>query len=335
MKKVSFAKCVLLVVFGFVVAMSACKKDEDDNGEKEEQTNNQDDSEDSGKDEEEVVFDASAGVLPKAIFAVSASKTVVFSQGNLQYNANNGKTHKTATGIAAGTWRFAAHQYDCIGEANSKISEDYEGWIDLFGRATSGWNSGVEAYQPWFSSSSNVYYLTSNLVDNYANADWGVFNAISNGGDVPGKWRTLTADEWCYLFQKSTWTLAKIKGTLCFLLFPAGFVAPDGLSVSFLSTGTTQNFKSKFDVTIYAGNVYSAEQFALLEEAGVVALPCAGWRSGKTLYSVENNGCYWSSSSASYGDAYYFIFKEDYMMANLTTPAYTGNSVRLVRDVED
>ncbi|MBR7035054.1 MAG: hypothetical protein IKI25_04755, partial [Bacteroidales bacterium] len=66
----------------------------------------------------------------KAAFSVSADKKVYFSQGNLQYQASTG------------TWRFAEHQYDIIGDGddNANISSTNSGWIDLFGWGTSGYN---------------------------------------------------------------------------------------------------------------------------------------------------------------------------------------------------
>jgi len=44
------------------------------------------------------------------VFSVAPNKKVVFSQGNMQYQASTKK------------WRFAEHQYDYIGSENSKIS---------------------------------------------------------------------------------------------------------------------------------------------------------------------------------------------------------------------
>ena len=64
----------------------------------------------------------------KGLFSVGNGKTVRFSQGNLQYQASTD------------TWRFAEHQYDCIGNTNSNISLFYQGWVDLFGYGTSGYN---------------------------------------------------------------------------------------------------------------------------------------------------------------------------------------------------
>ena len=126
-------------------------------------------------------------------FSVASGRTVHFSQGNLQYQASTG------------TWRFATNQWDVVGSQsayysdyygnvtgsdNANISSSYSGWIDLFGWGTSGWNSGANCYQPWSTSTdSSDYYpggsYTNNLTGAYANADWGVYNAISNGATPP------------------------------------------------------------------------------------------------------------------------------------------------------
>lgn len=118
------------------------------------------------------------GVLPGA-FSVSATKKVNFSQGNLQYQASTK------------TWRFAENQYDMIGAANSNISSTYNGWIDLFGWGTSGYNNKY----PYMTSTTNADYGDGNNDIAGTNYDWGVYNAISNGGNAKGLWRTLTTAE--------------------------------------------------------------------------------------------------------------------------------------------
>ncbi|MBO4250986.1 MAG: hypothetical protein J5884_07000 [Paludibacteraceae bacterium] len=75
---------------------------------------------------------------------------VVFSQGNLQYHA------------LSQTWRFAENQFDFIGEENKNISSTYNGWIDLFGWGTSGYNNITNDpfainYQPWSYSREELH----------------------------------------------------------------------------------------------------------------------------------------------------------------------------------
>ena len=143
-----------------------------------------------------------------ALFSVGIGKRVIFSKGNLQFNPTLG-THTRADGtIAPGTWRFAEAQTDIIAD-DTVISATYDGWIDDFAWGTSGWSgSGATYYQPYdgyncgsrseIADSVNKLFGPQgeyNLTDDYAYADWGVYNPISNGGNKTGMWRTLTKDE--------------------------------------------------------------------------------------------------------------------------------------------
>ena len=284
------------------------------------------------------------GALLRAVYKVSDSKSVYFSQGNLQFNAMQG-THATADGkTAKGTWRFAENQYDVIGEENANIDSTYTGWIDLFGWGTSGWNSKATCYQPWSKSTSYYDYYpggsySNNLTDTYANADWGVYNAISNGGNEPNKWRTLTNKEWKYLFQNNKWTLGYIKTTdkdssLCFMLIPEKFTAPEGTTVQVLGTADLTSH-SDYDLTVPSSNKYTTDDFASLEELGVVVLPWGGYRNG-TARSYVEKGYYWESSECGTGRAFVFVF---YSTAVSSSNYVGGNrcfgrSVRLVQDVK-
>ncbi len=72
----------------------------------------------------------SGGGFSIGVFSVSATDSVLFSPGNLQWSATG--SHAVAGGgTAAGTWRFALNQWDMIGAANSNVSSTYTGWIDL------------------------------------------------------------------------------------------------------------------------------------------------------------------------------------------------------------
>ena len=256
-------------------------------------------------------------------FSVAADKKVYFSQGNLWYQASTN------------TYRLADHQYDYIGSAvgntTAVASRPYqEEWIDLFGYGTSGWNSGAYGYRPWYttntaSTAAAPYYLGQNLTGDYANADWGVFNAIENAGNTPGLWRTLTSAEWTYLLSTRTdaankRTFATVDGVLGMVILPDHFTLPDGCRYE---GNVTANF------TI---NVYTAEAWAQMESAGAVFLPAAGYRSAVAVTGPNARGHYWSSTSATVANSNYLYF-----IAGTLTPAgaqakFTGSSVRLVRE---
>ena len=245
-------------------------------------------------------------------FSVSVSKQIYFSQGNLQYQASTG------------TWKFADNQYDMIGADNANISETYEGWIDLFGWGTSGWNSGANAYQP-YSTSTNIkdYFTKNDLTGDYANADWGVYNAVVNGGNQTGLWRTLTGEEWGYLISTRTdasskKALASIDGINGLVLLPDNWTLPDGLA-----------FNS--GISDYEQNAYSATEWVKMERNGAVFLPAAGYRSDTVARDWNSQGEYWSSSAIQclrIPICMRYEFSSSFIFATY------GRPVRLVQDVK-
>ena len=126
----------------------------------------------------------------------------------------------------------------------------------------------------------------------------------------------MTKNEWIYLFQYNKWTLGYIKtsekdSSLCFFLIPKGFVAPSGVKVKVIGTGSGSSATYVEDIleSSYAGNSYTTEQFASLEKLGVVALPCGGQRSGASVSDIGLSGYYWSSRcciSSTIGSSFYF-----------------------------
>ena len=270
-------------------------------------------------------FDANGASIKT--FTVAEGRTVHFSKGNLWYNA------------AANLWRFAPEQYEYIGEANSNISETYNEYIDLFGWGTSGWNSGATAYQPWDTSTTAADYYPggsdgNNLTGDYANADWGVYNAISNGGNQAGMWRTMTKDEWEYLlntrsastvgvYDNARYAMATVNNVTGVIILPDSFTMP---------AGVTALDKVNVSETVFSANVYNTVDWAKLESAGAIFLPAAGYRHATAVASVGINGTYWSSTYNSTTDTYGFSFYEGGIAVyNDLTRGY-GFSVRLVKD---
>ena len=225
-------------------------------------------------------------------FSVSDDQKVLFAPGNLQYNATEG-THLCADGtIQKGTWRFAEHQWDYVGEDNVNVSASYSGWIDLFCWGTSGWNSGAIAYQPWATNIYSSDYIETtphDMTGEYRFKDWAVYNAIGN--DVPEKWRTLTKDELYFLLYYRTnadnlYGMAAINGINGLILLP------DNYSFSAM----LPEFKAEKDLN-KGKNIYTIEEWQRLEKAGAVFLPCAGVRfSYPLLYENYGVGNYWSST---------------------------------------
>ena len=246
----------------------------------------------------------------KAAFSVSADKKVYFSKGNLQYQASTG------------TWRFAENQYDIIGEDNANISSTYSGWIDLFGWETSGYNDK----NPYMTSSDySVYGDGTNDIAG-TNYDWGVNNAISNGGNQAGMWRTLTYSEWTYLIDSradasNKYGIASVNNVNGLVLLPDNWTIPT--EVTFIS-GTSGN---------YTQNTYSVSDWSKMEANGAVFLPAAGNRNGTDVVDVDSGGVYWSSSAGGYYVAYFLSFGSNDVDTNNSYRS-NGQSVRLVQDVK-
>ena len=249
---------------------------------------------------------------------------VYFSQGNLQYQASTD------------TWRFAEHQYDCIEEDNANISMDYSGWIDLFGWGTSGWDSGAVCYQPYSTSDDPAHYhpggsWENDLTGEYANADWGVYCAISNGGQQAGLWRSLTSTEWDFILGDSPnrankWGFATVDNRHGMVVLPDVWNLPNGLT-----------FNSGF-AEEWLTNVYTASDWARMEAAGALFLPAVGHRNDHgQLEHKGTHGNYWTSTANSNSFSYYVYFYvsyETFMSVSSNGFRRDGMSVRLVQDVD-
>jgi hypothetical protein len=237
----------------------------------------------------------------------SSGKQVYFSKGNLQYQASTN------------TWRFADQQWnyvggsDCYGvhygnvsgSSNSYVSPTYSGWIDYFGFGTSGWDNGNIYYHPYDVGSESTSWQgeinygfgpLADLTGDFANADWGVYNAISNGGNRPGLWRTLSHSEWEYVLKGrngSRFAFAKVNEVYGFLLLP------DDWNTSTYNLNNINSPECPLDA-----NVISLSAWATLEAKGVVFLPCGGWSNyspdfvgGNVEVKCPGTGVmYWTSS---------------------------------------
>ncbi|MBO7124536.1 MAG: hypothetical protein J6V74_01685, partial [Bacteroidales bacterium] len=190
---------------------------------------------------------------------------------------------------------------------------------------------GANEYQPYDTSTSNSDYSpggdeNNNLTGDYANADWGVYNKISNGGNQAGQWRTLTNEEWDYMVNtranaSSKNGIATVNDITGLILLPDNWVLPEGLT---FTSGANGNF---------AQNTYTASEWSKLEAKGAVFLPAAGGRNGADVNDVGSDGCYWSSSADGGSGAYSLEFYS-YYVYTYSSGRHYGQSVRLVQDAE-
>ena len=296
------------------------------------------------------------GELTGAI-SVSPSKKVHFSQGNLQYQASTD------------TWRFAKEQYHYIG-MSAKPSSTYSGWIDLYSWGASGYNGRY----PYLNL--NDYYKNKDIEDPLqtdicgTNYDWGVYNKISNGGNAAGLWRTLTDEEWQYIFLKRKdaeylFGLGIVNGMNGLIILPDDWNTPSGLTFNasttkgmvWKDTRKQKGNSAKYimlegdyeygyynpnpNANNYNDNLYTSSEWSIMENAGAVFLPAL--LDGDTERfpdAVGIIGGYWASTflkktSKEIYDSWgcYLSFYKNHVGFN-SSAIISQYGVRLVRDIE-
>ena len=266
-------------------------------------------------------MEAPEGALDGLFTVNDEGGKVFFSKGNLQYNKNTG------------VWSFMEHQYDQVEELGQEVGEDYadQGIVSLFGWSTSGYNHGAICYQPWRTTTSPEDYYpygsnTFDLFDQTGQADWG-YNAIANGGNTEHLWRTLTTEEWDYLFE--------IRATPSGIRFAKARVGnvngvillPDDWSGSYFNL----NFPNTTNV-YYENNVISWEQWDTIEQHGAVFLPAAGYRLGTDVNNTGSSGHYWSSTHRFEYRAYCVSIFDSGLYPQAIDFLFNGFSVRLVQE---
>ena len=258
----------------------------------------------------------------KGLFSVAEDKQVWFSQGNLMYKPS------------VGMWGFANHQCSFVGYDNANISADYDEWIDLFGWGTSGYNHGTVCYQPWSTDSNDTLYyaygsMEYNLYDQTGQADWGYGVVMEEGDMETHPWRTLSFEEWDYLFHgRSTvsgirYAKAQVEGVNGVLLLP------DDWSTSIYNLNNINQDGASFVSNSISQVVFESE----LEIEGVVFLPAAGWRTAFNVKEVGSKGFYWTASAYGKKRSSALYFESDFLNTDVTKNRSHGISVRLVRDV--
>ena len=266
--------------------------------------------------------DAPTGAI-NGLFTINENgDQVYFSQGNLQYIGSASVPY----------WKFADNQWSCLNNVTEQQSNSHYVDRDHFCWGTSGWNNGNVYFQPYDNETtydpSNGYgygptdgiSFNFDLTGSYANADWGVYNAILNGGNMPNQWRTLTLDEWVYIFMVRS-TSSEIRFAKSIVNGVNGVVLlPDTWNVSVYSLNYTNASAAPFSV-----NNIELTDWTILEQNGAVFLPAI------MLYS-NSTGHYWSSSTSACDKA-----KMVYITESVCNPSSVNsrNHSQLVRLVQD
>ncbi len=177
-----------------------------------------------------------------------------------------------------------------------------------FNNATGIWSFATNQYDVCRGTTIEDLFTWTTQDDETDDAfkDWGT-NAISNGGNEANLWRTLTRDEWCYIFCGRANTAVRfgydtVAGVYGLVLLPDNWTIP----------------------TEMIPTACNSEQWKELEANGAVFLPSAGYKDG---------GYYWSSTPAGSSDAYrVYVYKGEAGMGNSYRSYHY--SVRLVQDCQ-
>ena len=271
-------------------------------------------------------------------FSVSPTKKVRFAMGNLQYQASTGM------------WRFAETQLVSFSDGEGNLvtnNRDQQAlWIDLFGFGTSG-KGGY--YPTTYTNSVSGNYATTSI--NGTLNDWGV-NEISNGGNQPNKWRTLTRSEWQFLMAVN-YSSDAVQSAL----------RHDKQVLAVVHEGDIYSTSAMAEGILIAPDDYTPNpawqqegaaihitpnQYNAFIQAGCIFLPMTGGYYSYNYYTQrivlypdgnELDGFYWSST---YEDSKPWAFKlkcetnggGTQVSCVYFTGGYEGCAVRLVRDVD-
>lgn len=250
---------------------------------------------------------------------------VCFSQGNLWYGP--------ATTGATKTFNFEANQYDSTPSSNGDWDASH---VSHFFWSKNPSVAYAATYSDSSRSESDVFFTNAN--DFKVNVD----------GEDQTDWRTLSKDEWGYLFgmelssvfyapkddhpRAGKFGLATVNSRTGLVLLPDSWNLPSGCS--FTATALDGDYNVT-DGEGFALNTYTLDQWSLMESAGAVFLPAAGYNDESYIGSVGVEGRYWSSSA--YNNSYQAY--EVSFISNLVCPdnydmRYYGRSVRLITECQ-
>ena len=159
--------------------------------------------------------------------------------------------------------------------------------------------------------------------------DLGYYNTVSNGGNQNHKWRTLTREEWAYVFNTRS-TSSGIRYAKAMVNNVNGVILlPDNWNSGCYTLYSTNSSGASF-----SSNVISSTTWAnSLESHGAVFLPAAGFRNETSVINVGSGGYYWSASYSYNFGAWDVIFYDGGLSTDWLN-RYSGQSVRLVYPAE-
>lgn len=230
------------------------------------------------------------------VFSVSATKKVHFSQGNLYYDGSKFNFEANQYGFYSSYQSTYVSHFYWSQSVNSAIAEEY----DRIGRGSDVFFTNVDGFK------------------------------VNVGGTEQTGWRTLSTNEWQYLFNTrenadTKYGFATVGNVTGIILLPDTFTDPmkNGGSGAFVPKSTTG----------WTANTYTTGgDWEAMESAGAVFLPAAGSRNGSSVYCVGDYGLYWSSTVLDGHYAYSVYFDSYDVFPDYRDGRSSGVSVRLITE---
>ena len=244
-----------------------------------------------------------------AVFLSPTGHRVEVATGNLQCK-NNGTDDNPIY-----QWRFAENQYDIAQTSNGNWNTS--DWIDIFGWGT--WTgSNPTPFKTW---TDDAQYT---------------FDENDFVGTINGKtgWHTMTYDEcnWFFAYgnkysdRSEKVGLGTVNGVHGLVVLPDNWLLPT--ESSFVPQRVNQ----------WNTNVYTIDQWAVMEAAGAIFLPAAGHRMNEDtpeMSNVGDFGYYWANTLNSAYQTQAWVGK--YYTGQITVTGELRNrgcSVRLIRNLD-
>lgn len=263
------------------------------------------------------------GALPGLFSTQQTGRKYLFSKGNLRYQASTN------------TFAFADKQYTVVGPKGANAVSNVDSrkvntnWVDLFCWGTSGYDYGATKYQPYSVWGGDGTLCGSGTSSLSGNSDWG-YSAISNGGNTENYgWMTPSVGDFNYLAgtvagrTTNKYTKGTVAGVKGFFFLPDVWTCPAAVAAPTSYNDKTAN---------WASNNWSAADWAILEDSGVVFFPCGGWvGTGGAMNGDGVQFKFWTSSAnGTNNQAYLMSYNNgDFVPNNIGTRSSQA-SVRLV-----
>ena len=241
------------------------------------------------------------------LISVSDNKQVYFAKGNLIYENNE--------------WRLGNYQYEAY---NNAVTAN--GPRDLFYPSTVASHYGLDY----------IGYGRNGYMDYADFVDWGVTVNEDNAIDP---WYLLTKEEWTYALSSSTSNLRRSNNKSNFgtITLDNGntvdglILVPDNFNFQDTTGGKHFNgYNSTSGIALPSTNVYTLQQWAAMEAAGAVFIPCL-----TDDFSSNTWSRYWTSTIDSAGKLFKIHVKKNSALSGGSGQMSGLWGVRLVKTANE